>query len=160
MITHWDEVATTRRERGHVAGTWSSLTGAGSVTTGVNRIRVDAGCWSTPLHLEGSEEEIFVVLEGDGTLERWPRPRPAKAPEPPPDELERQPIRAGSVIASPPGRGRPLALRAGAGGCRVLAYGTRDTGDVVYYPRSGKVSLRGVGLIGRIELVDYWDGED
>ena len=27
--------------------------------------------WSTPLHLEGSEEEIFVVLEGEGDLDYW-----------------------------------------------------------------------------------------
>jgi hypothetical protein len=43
---------------------------------------------------------------------------------------------------------------------QVLAYGTRDTRDVTFYPRSGKVSLRGVGLIGRLEVLDYWDGED
>ena len=29
-----------------------------------------------------------------------------------------------------------------------------------YYPRSGKISFRGVGVIGRLEQVDYWDGED
>ena len=31
--------------------------------------------------------------------------------------------------------------------------------DIVYYPRSGKVSLRGVGVRFRVDPLDYWDGE-
>ena len=65
-IAHWDEVQSVRRKRGHIAGTWRSLSGADSHTVGVKRITVDPGMWSTPLHLEGSEEEIFYVLEGSG----------------------------------------------------------------------------------------------
>jgi uncharacterized cupin superfamily protein len=65
-ITHWDEVESGRRERGHIAGTWRSLTGLESETIGVKRITVDPGMWSTPLHLEGSEEEIFYILGGSG----------------------------------------------------------------------------------------------
>jgi uncharacterized cupin superfamily protein len=65
-IAHWDEVESGRRERGHLAGTWRSLSGLQSVTVGVKRIAVDPGMWSTPLHLEGSEEEIFYVLGGSG----------------------------------------------------------------------------------------------
>jgi len=42
----------------------------------------------------------------------------------------------------------------------LLAYGTRDPNDIAYYPRSGKISFRGVGVIGRLEQADYWDGED
>jgi hypothetical protein len=41
----------------------------------------------------------------------------------------------------------------------LLAYGTRDPNDITYYPRSDKISWRGVGVIGRIERLDYWDGE-
>jgi uncharacterized cupin superfamily protein len=41
----------------------------------------------------------------------------------------------------------------------MLMYGTRDTNDVCYYPRSDKIFWRGVGVIGRIERLDYWDGE-
>ena len=66
MITHWDEVDAHRRERGHIAGSWQALTGYNSITVGVQRISVDAGRWATPLHLEGSEEEIFYVLSGTG----------------------------------------------------------------------------------------------
>ena len=41
-----------------------------------------------------------------------------------------------------------------------LAYGQRATNDIVFYPDSGKVSFAGVGVIGRLEQLDYWDGED
>ena len=55
-----------RREGGHIAAEWTRLSGANSVTVGVNRVRIDPDRWSTPLHLEGSEEEIFYVLAGSG----------------------------------------------------------------------------------------------
>ena len=66
MISHWDDARTWRGERGHIAGTWRSLTGRSSDAVGVKRIEIDAGMWSTPLHLEGAEEEIFYVLGGSG----------------------------------------------------------------------------------------------
>jgi len=75
-------------------------------------------------------------------------------------ELEEHTLRAGNVVARPAGTGRPHTFRAGDGGLSVLAYGTREAGDVTYYPRSGKVNFRGVGLIGRLDVLDYWDGED
>jgi hypothetical protein len=37
---------------------------------------------------------------------------------------------------------------------------TRENGDVCYYPRSNKIWFRGVDVIGRIERLDYWDGEE
>ena len=51
-------------------------------------------------------------------------------------------------------------FRGGPDGLTFLAYGTREPNDICYYPRSGKVFLGGVGVIGRIEQLDYWDGED
>ena len=66
-IAHWDEVAPRRRDVGHIAGSWHDLgSAAGSVTVGVQRIRIDPGKWSTPAHIEGAEEEIFYVLAGSG----------------------------------------------------------------------------------------------
>jgi hypothetical protein len=41
-----------------------------------------------------------------------------------------------------------------------LAYGQRVPDDACYYPRSGKVALRGLGIVGRLEPLDLWDGED
>ena len=47
----------------------------------------------------------------------------------------------------------------GDDGLVYLAYGTRVPNDISFYPDSGKVNLRGVGVIFRPERVDYWDGE-
>jgi uncharacterized cupin superfamily protein len=320
VIAHWDDVRVVRREEGHICGDWQSLTGDASVTVGVRRIRIAPGCWSTPLHLEGSEEEIFFVLGGGGTslqqvgaeelafpvrpgdclvhlalvhahtlqagpdglevlafgqrhyarntlLPRagvswlgptwvlegapddhpWKReaaagppeidhlsPRPAhvvnvdevepstrtgatvarsirdlgraggsfatglrlfdvtpgKLSNPPhchsaEEEIfvvtdgegalelwssngpggsagpgEEHPVRRGTAVARPAGTGVAHTFRAGDAGLSFLAYGTRDPRDVTYYPRSGKVSLRGVGVIGRLDVLEYWDGED
>lgn len=53
-------------ESGHIAGDWQNPTGDRSVVTGVKRVRIDAGKWSTPAHVENAEEEIFYVLSGSG----------------------------------------------------------------------------------------------
>jgi hypothetical protein len=29
-----------------------------------------------------------------------------------------------------------------------------------YYPRSNKISFRGLGVIGRLERLNYWDEEE
>ncbi len=62
-------------------------------------------------------------------------------------------------MSCPAGSGVAHAFRAGDGPLTLLAYGTRDPGDLAYYPRSGKISFRGLGVMGRIEPLEYWDGE-
>ena len=58
---------------------------------------------------------------------------------------EEHPVRAGSVVARPPGTGVPHAFRAGDDGpLTLLAFGTREPNDIVFFPRSGKVGLRGI----------------
>jgi uncharacterized cupin superfamily protein len=314
VISHWDEVRAWRAERGHIAGTWQSLTGRSSRTVGVKRIQVDAGKWATPLHLEGAEEEIFYVLGGSGISVQWegeatlghpvragdcivhlalenahtlcagdggvdvlafgqritaaptwlpragvawlgetwapvgaeedhPWKRESEAGPPEYDESEERPasivnageveaverdgttvgrkvrdlgrragsqrtglrlaevlpgklnapphchsaeeeifvvldgegdlllweregvaehaIRAGSVVTRPAGTGVAHAFRAGDAGLTVLMYGTRDPNDICYYPRSGKVSFTGLGVIARLgEPLDYWESEE
>jgi uncharacterized cupin superfamily protein len=314
-IAHWDEVRTWRGERGHIAGTWSSLTGEASHSVGVKRIQIDPGMWATPLHLEGAEEEIFWVLAGSGTSVQWegsetvgydvragdcivhlalenahtlqagpdgldvlafgqrsyapgvtwlpragvvwlgetwapvggeddhpwtreaaagppeigevsPRPAnivnvadleaveretatigrrvrypareagskrsglrhsevfPGKLNSPPhchsleeeifvvlegagqlllweEDGATEHPVHAGSVVVRRPATGVAHAFRGGEEGLTLLMYGTREPGEVCYYPRSGKVYFVGLGLIARLgEQLDYWDGED
>jgi uncharacterized cupin superfamily protein len=126
---------------------------AGALKTGIRLFDVSPGKLLNPPHCHSAEEEIFVVLDGDGVVELWPHLRYG-------GEREEHPVRRGSVVARPAGTGRPHAFRAGADGLSVLAYGTRDPRDVTYYPRSRKVNVRGVGLIGRLDVLDYWDGED
>ena len=127
MISHWDQARTWRGERGHIAGTWWSLTGRESRTVGVKRIQVDPGMWSTPLHLEGAEEEIFYVLDGSGVSVQW--------------EGEGDPVgyevKAGDCLVH-----RALedahTLQAGPDGLDVLAFGQRTFADgITWLPRAG-----------------------
>jgi uncharacterized cupin superfamily protein len=90
------------------------------------------------------------VLAGDGHLLLWEG-----------DGVVEHPVEEGTVACRPPGTGVAHAFRAGAGGLTLLLYGTRDPRDVCFYPRSGKVFFRGLGLVTRLgELLDYWEGED
>jgi uncharacterized cupin superfamily protein len=118
---------------------------AGSRRTGLKHVRVEPGMLGAPPHCHSAEEELFVVLEGDGTLLLG-------------DEEVR--VRAGHVVSRPAGTGVAHAFRAGSSGLVHLAYGQRVPDDACFYPRSGKVSFRGLGVIGRLEQLDYWDGED
>ncbi|MEZ5099213.1 MAG: cupin domain-containing protein [Thermoleophilia bacterium] len=117
---------------------------AGSVRTGLSHVEVAPGAWNAPAHCHAAEEELFVVLAGDGVLELG---------------NEEHPVRPGSIVSRPPGTGVAHAFRAGPRGLTLLAYGNRKPHDMTYYPRSDKVYLRGLRLIGRIERLDYWDGE-
>ena len=50
-------------------------------------------------------------------------------------------------------------VRSGDAGLTYLVYGTREPNDMCYYPRSNKVFLRGLGVIARLENLEYGDGE-
>ena len=63
------------------------------------------------------------------------------------------------MIARPAGTGVAHMFRAGRSTLHYLAYGTRDPADMCYYPRSNKIAFRGLGVIARLEQLDYWDGE-
>jgi uncharacterized cupin superfamily protein len=127
VISHWDDARTWRGERGHIAGTWSSLTGRTSQTVGVKRIQIDPGMWSTPLHLEGAEEEIFYVLAGSGVSVQW--------------EGEGDPVgydvRAGDCLVHL-ALDSAHTLHAGPDGLDVLAFGQRTFANgITWLPRAG-----------------------
>jgi uncharacterized cupin superfamily protein len=127
-------------------------TAAGSRWTGLKHIELEPGVLSGPPHVHSAEEEIFLVLEGEGTLELTP---PGIHAEP-----EAHAVRKGTVVARPPGTGVAHAFRAGDGGLTLIAWGTREPNDICWYPRSQKLLWGGVGVIGRIEQLDYWEGEE
>jgi uncharacterized cupin superfamily protein len=130
---------------------------AGSARSGLNWIRLDPGRRGPPPHCHSAEEEIFVILDGDGVLELWPTPGTRRLH--PDFEYEEHNIRSGHVLSRPPGTRIAHSLKAGDAGLTYLVYGTRDTNDVAYYPRSNKIFFRGVGLIARLESLEYGDGE-
>jgi uncharacterized cupin superfamily protein len=118
--------------------------------------RIPAGHRGSVPHCHSAEEEIFVILEGTATLELWPSPRRQREHGATREEV---PVRAGHIVARPAGTGVSHSFRSGPDGVAMLVYGTRDPSDIVWYPRSNKISVRGLGVIGRIETLDYSDGE-
>jgi uncharacterized cupin superfamily protein len=136
---------------------WKGLGEAGgSQQTGLHWLRLPPGRMGSVPHCHSEDEEVFVVLEGAGTLELWPSP----VAEARGAEREDLPVRAGHVVARPPATKIGHAFRAGPDGMTMLVYGTRKPNDICYYPRSRKIYWRGVGLIARVESLDYMDGEE
>ena len=111
--------------------------------------KLPAGHRGSVPHCHSAEEEVFVILEGTATLELWASN----------GDVEEIPLRAGHVVARPPGSRVSHSFRAGEGGVTMLVYGTREPNDVAWFPRSRKIHWRGLGVIGRIETLDYFDGE-
>jgi uncharacterized cupin superfamily protein len=122
---------------------------AGSKRSGLRYAEVLPGKLSAPPHCHSAEEEIFVVLEGEGDVLLWEE-----------GGIVEHPLRTGSVVARPPGTGVAHAFRGGDRSLTLLMYGTREPNDMCFYPRSGKILFRGLGLAARVEMLDYWDGEE
>jgi uncharacterized cupin superfamily protein len=151
-IVNLDEVDHDRWERGT---TVPLATSKRSTQAGLHWEQLEPGSRGTPPHSHSEEEEVFVVLAGSGLLELWPSPRAAS------NGVQREdiPIREGHVIARPAATRVAHSFFAGDDGLTLLVYGTRKPNDMCYYPRSNKISFRGLGVIGRIEALDYADGE-
>ena len=117
----------------------------GSRSTGLRHATIAPGADGPPPHVHSAEQEIFVVLDGSGEAVIGD---------------ETFPLRRGCTVGRPAGTGVAHQFRGGEEGLAYLAWGTRDPGDLVHYPRSGKISFRGLGIVARVEQVDYWDGEE
>jgi len=120
-----------------------------SQLAGLHWERIDPGRRGIIPHCHSAEEEVFVILDGAATLELWQRD----------GDVEEAPLRAGHLVARPPGTRVSHSFRAGPDGVNMLVYGTREPNDICWYPRSRKILWRGVGVLGRIETLDYFDGE-
>ena len=130
----------------------------GSERTGLNWVALPPGEEGAPPHCHSLDEEIFVVLDGSGVLELWPTPGAYRLN---PERTRRRSIAYAPATSS---RGlRPRGSRTASAPedetFTYLAYGTRRPNDIVYYPRSNKIYFRGVGIIARLESLDYYDGE-
>lgn len=125
----------------------------GARRLGYNLTVVAPGKAAFPKHSHRANEEMFFVLDGTGELRIG-------------DAVH--PVRAGDVIACPPG-GPETAhqlFNTGAVDLRYLAVSTMDSPEICEYPDSGKF-LATTGMqpgdfrsVGRAaDGLDYWDGE-
>lgn len=120
-IAHWDDVGPLRRDFGHIGASWADLGSAsGSVATGVKRICIDPGTWSTPAHVELAEEEIFYVLGGSGLS--W-------------QDGATYEVGEGDCLVHL-AEAEAHTLRAGAEGLDVLAFGQRALATATRLPRA------------------------
>jgi uncharacterized cupin superfamily protein len=116
----------------------------GARRTALNLAALAPGSESAQPHCHSAVEELFVVLEGGGVLLLGS------------DEVE-HPVRAGSLVSRAAGTGVAHSFRAGEDGMTMLMYSDVDPNDMCFYPRSGKVLMRGLGIVFRPEQVGFWD---
>ena len=133
---------------------------------GVRYCEVPAGKSACPFHNHHVEDEMFIVLDGEGTYRFG---------------AERYPFKAGDVLGAPAG-GHDTAhqiINTGASTLRYLGVSTVATTEVCEYPDSGKFLVKSaagawsaerhphpakgarvhhIGRPGEHDL-DYWDGE-
>jgi uncharacterized cupin superfamily protein len=130
-------------------------TRCGGVSDGTAAVKLGAGFdilapgkRSCPYHFHHAQEEMFVILEGEGTL------RVAG---------EMVPVRAGDVVFIPPGPEYPHQfINTSDAPMRYLGISTQERPELCEYPDSGKVAgtIRGLRIIQRPgEALDYWEGE-
>lgn len=130
----------------------------GARQLGYNLTVLAPGKRRCPFHSHRVEEEMFFILAGHGELRMG---------------QTRHPIRAGDIIACPPG-GPETAhqiINTGDVEMRYLAVSTMAAADICEYPDSGKYLVfaaadpdqgdrDGFRVIGRgSDSLDYWDGE-
>jgi len=125
---------------------------------GFNVTVVPAGKRAFPYHAHRGNEEMFFILEGEGSVRIAGNTHK---------------IRKGDFIALPPGRDSAhQIINDSSAPLRYLAVSTMETPEVVEYPDSGKLGVMAGGLGGRPAVpdsirhfarlsdgVDYWEGE-
>jgi len=109
------------------------------------------GC---PYHLHHAQEEMFIVLEGHGTM------RVAG---------EMLAVKAGDIVFVPPGPDYPhQMINTSDAPLKYLSLSTKETPEVVEYPDSGKVLTNarvagddfGFARMNHLDTdLDYWHGE-
>jgi uncharacterized cupin superfamily protein len=150
LIRNVDELALERQQRDPLYDTRCAGVSDGTVAgkLGAGYDVLAPGKRSCPYHYHLAQEEMFVVLEGQGTL------RVAG---------QLLPVRAGDVVFVPPGPEYPHQfINDSDAPMRYLSISTQERPEVCVYPDSGKTAAygNGVRLVGRAETsLDYWDGE-
>jgi len=154
-VRNIDELALSRLLRGpHYDSRGASLAqGTAARKLGASFDILAPGKRGCPYHLHHAQEEMFVILQGNGTL------RVAG---------EMLPLKAGDVVFIPPGPEYPHQIvNTSDAPLHYLSISTKEAPEICEYPDSGKflaqgrrddsppfevIDRRGPGL-------DYWDAE-
>jgi uncharacterized cupin superfamily protein len=156
LIRNWNDAELTREERAPLYDALGARLGTGTAATklGASFDIVAPGKRSCPYHLHHAQEEMFIVIEGEGTL------RIAG---------EHLPIRAGDVIFVPPGPDYPhQIINTSSAPLKYLSVSTRERPEICEYPDSGKFLAMGIDdgrghKLDEIQRIggslDYWEGE-
>ncbi|MCP1476940.1 putative cupin superfamily protein [Pseudomonas sp. EB276 TE3739] len=131
----------------------------GAQKLGYRLYALPPGMRGSPFHSHRVNEEMFYVVAGAGEVRLG---------------AERFPIRAGDVIACPPGgpENAHQIINTSAGELRYLAISTQQQPEICEYPDSNKYAVMDnfamdaegnasgfVAVARQAEGVDYWDGE-
>jgi uncharacterized cupin superfamily protein len=150
LIRNFDQVPLERFERPPLYDTSCASVSKGTAATklGAAIDVMPPGKRGCPYHFHHAQEEMFIVLEGEGTL------RVAG---------EMLQIRAGDVICIPPGPEYPhQVINTSGAPLKYLSLSTQEEPEVCEYPDSGKYGV----WAGRFRMLqrsdaslDYWEGE-
>jgi uncharacterized cupin superfamily protein len=128
-------------------------TGTAATKLGASIDIVAPGKRSCPYHLHHAQEEMFIVIEGTGTL------RVA-------DEM--LPLRTGDVVFIPAGPDYPhQIINTSQAPLKYLSISTRESPEICEYPDSGKflatASSSGIDHVDVVQrtgqTLDYWEQE-
>ncbi len=155
LIRNFNDAPLERERREPLYDTLCARLAAGTAAQklGASIDTVAPGRRSCPYHFHHAQEEMFIVLEGTGTL------RVAG---------EMLPLRAGDIAFIPPGPQYPHQIINTSGApLKYLSISTRDMPEIVEYPDSNKylamASSGGRPLFDALHRsgsnLDYWDGE-
>jgi uncharacterized cupin superfamily protein len=130
----------------HWGHEWKVLTPSmGKGHLGVNQTRLPPGRVAVPFHAHQRDDEVFFVLSGRGVLRYG-------------DTL--RDIGPGDCIACPARTGIAHQIANPFDEDLVyLAIGTNDPDEVCTYPDTGKVLVRSLSRVGRLEAAPYMHGE-
>ena len=120
---------------------------------GCTLVELEPGKKAWPYHLHYGAEELFIVLEGNGSI-RY--------------DGSNHDIKTGDIIFTPPGDGTAhQIINTSDSLLRYLALSTMDSPELCYYPDSGKYGSYAFTIDGPRKVfiahedseAQYWDGE-
>jgi len=156
LIRNFNDVPLSRDQRPPLYDAQGARLAAGTAARklGASVDIVAPGMRSCPYHLHHAQEEMFIVIEGSGTLRVGG---------------EMLPIRTGDMMFLPAGPEYPhQIINTSDAPLKYLSVSTREQPEFVEYPDSSKYLASGAhgpsgqpvrGLHRAETSLDYWDGE-